>query len=162
MKLLLVSSAFAAAVLNQASSYNIIPSYTPGCLCTTSDANYQEARYKEGIAYCKRNVGTAEKTRVANNYGVPKSTWSNYEFDHFIPLAIGGSDDDYNLWPEPLTADNSLAKDKVEAQAYRGMNDGSLTQREAVKLILDWTNQNLGQNYDLDTVMGNACSGQNS
>ncbi|KAJ3310884.1 hypothetical protein HDV04_004579 [Boothiomyces sp. JEL0838] len=152
MKFLLISTVFCASISQKASGYNVIPKFTPGCLCTTTDVNFQETR----------NVGTAEKQRVANNYGVPKSTWSSYEFDHFIPLAIGGSDDDFNLWPQPLTASNSLAKDKVEDQAYQAMNAGTLTQREAVQMILDWVNQNLGQSYDLDTVMGNSCSGQNS
>ncbi|KAJ3322039.1 chitin deacetylase [Boothiomyces sp. JEL0866] len=162
MKYLLISTAFGATISHLSSGYNVNPKLTPGCLCTKSDINFQETRYKENIPYCKRNVATAEKQRVAKNYNVPQSSWSNYEFDHFIPLAIGGSDDDYNLWPEPLTADNSLAKDKVEEQAYQGMNSGTLTQKEAVQMILDWVNKNLGQSYDLNTVMANRCSGQNS
>ncbi|KAI8911013.1 hypothetical protein EDD86DRAFT_204210 [Gorgonomyces haynaldii] len=152
------ASVLAVAVVKRSST--ILPDYTPGCLCTTSDAHFSENAYPEGIPKCTRSVSTAEKTRVAKPYGVAKSDWPNYEFDHFIPLGIGGSNDDDNLWPQP-EAGGSLDKDKVENQAYQQLSKGQITQRQAVKMILDWTNNAYGTNYNVDQVMERECTGQN-
>jgi hypothetical protein len=49
------------------------------------------------------------------SYGFTDSP-SNYEFDHLIPLELGGAPDDMkNLWPEPhYTSLNSYDKDRFE------------------------------------------------
>lgn len=88
------------------------------------------------MAYCQRNIGAAEKDQVAKWYGIPKSDYSKYEFDHFIPLNCGGSNDPRNLWPQPLAEAHD--KDKVEDQVYYGLKSGKMTQQQGVDLIRAW------------------------
>ncbi len=113
---------------------------TPGKLCTEADPNFTEYRYAAHVAYCKRNVTHAMKLQVAQAYGgLPESEWHNYEFDHLIPLNAGGNSSVDNLWPQPIV--EAKDKDKVEHATYNGLNDGSLTQAQAVQMIWDWVDQ---------------------
>jgi|GEM_PF-1297104 len=115
--------------------------FTPGHLCTASDPNFKEYRYAEHIPYCNRNVTEQMKATVAAHYGVPQSEWGNYEFDHLIPLAIGGDSSVDNLWPQPHgSPDGSQGKDVLEDQLYREMVAGTVTQADAVKQIYGWFN----------------------
>jgi len=110
--------------------------FPPGELCTASDPNFGGYRYKEHIAYCNRNVSEALKDQIAQNYGVPKSDYSKYEFDHYLPLCIGGDDSIANLWPQPL--DQAHQKDVLENQLYDAMNAGTILQADAVAQIRAW------------------------
>lgn len=58
---------------------------------------------------------------------------SNYEFDHLIPLEIGGAPDDMkNLWPEPhYTNPNSFDKDKFENYLHEQVCSGSMDLKTA-------------------------------
>ncbi|MBI3565201.1 MAG: hypothetical protein HY079_08400 [Elusimicrobia bacterium] len=114
-------------------------SFTPGNLCTPSDPNFKEYRYPEHIPYCQRNVTRGMKTQVAAHYGVAEADWRDYEFDHLIPLAIGGDSSVDNLWPQP-DQDNqgSAGKDRLENDLYLQMKAGTITQAEAVKRIYGW------------------------
>jgi hypothetical protein len=114
-------------------------SYTPGHLCSPSDPNFKEYRYAEHIPYCNRNVTQQMKVTIGQHYGVPQSNWSGYEFDHMIPLAIGGDSSIDNLWPQPHgDPDGSDGKDKLENQLYLQMRDGKITQADAVNQIYAW------------------------
>jgi hypothetical protein len=68
----------------------------------------------------------------------PRTTdsFSNYEFDHLIPLGIGRSDDESNIWPEPI--DQASVKDKLEDELYRELAAGTITQADAVAQMLAW------------------------
>ena len=110
--------------------------FTPGSTCSEDDPNFQEYRYPAHVAYCKRNVSTAEKQKIANHYGVPKKDWPKYEFDHLIPLNAGGSDDITNIWPQPL--DEAKLKDVVEQDVYNKLKDGEIDQEQAIQEIRDW------------------------
>ncbi|KAI9330237.1 hypothetical protein DFJ73DRAFT_765450 [Zopfochytrium polystomum] len=123
-------------------------SFTPGKLCTPDDPSYQGEAY--GISKCTRSVSTAEKNRIAAHYGLLKSEYSLVEFDHLIPLGIGGSNDITNLWPQQGPTGQSLAgeKDKVELDAYNQLSSGQISQRDAVQMICDWMNNQYGTNYD--------------
>lgn len=119
------------------------PDLTPGQLCTSQDPNFMGYYYSEHIARCNRNVGTAEKLKVAAAYGnIPQAEWHNYEFDHLLPLCAGGSDDIKNLWPQPI--DEAHLKDKIEDQVCLGMSAGTMTQAEAVQKIRDFFDQSPG------------------
>jgi hypothetical protein len=114
-------------------------SFTPGRLCTTSDPNFKEFRYGEHVPYCNRNVSQQMKQEVAAHYGVPKSDWPNYEFDHLIPLGIGGNSSIVNLWPQPRgKTDGSDDKDRLEDLLYHQMSSGSIKQAAAVEQIWAW------------------------
>lgn len=116
-------------------------SFTPGRLCSPTDPNFKEYRYAEHIPYCRRTVTVDMKTAISAHYGILRSGWSNYEFDHLIPLSIGGDSSNDNLWPQPHrpgTPDGSEGKDKLELQLYLQMRDGKITQAEAVRQIYAW------------------------
>lgn len=114
-------------------------SYTPGRLCTPEDPNFKEYRYAERIPYCRRTATTRMKQEIAAHYGVPREEWGNYEFDHLIPLGIGGNSSIDNLWPQPHGyPDGSGGKDRLENALYLQMRDGTITQAEAVRQIYAW------------------------
>lgn len=116
-------------------------SFTPGHLCSPGDPNFQEYRYAERIPYCRRKVTKDMKVQIARHYGVPESDWPDYEFDHLIPLAIGGDSSADNIWPqphEPGSPDGSEGKDKLEEQLYLQMKAGTITQADAVRRIYGW------------------------
>lgn len=112
------------------------PKLTPGALCTKNDPNFETLRYPEQIAYCRRNIPTAEKNTIAASYGVPQGRFAAYEFDHYIPLALGGSDDATNLWPQPR--DEATDKDKLEDLLFHELSAGQVTQADAVAQIRAW------------------------
>ncbi len=113
------------------------PTLTPGVLCAPTDADYKGRVYPEQIARCDRNIGVAEKAIVAQAYGnIPRTQWSNYEFDHLIPLCAGGGNDVHNLWPEPIA--EAREKDKLEVQICNAMQAGRLSQAQAVVMVHQW------------------------
>lgn len=111
---------------------------TPGSLCTADDPDFDGFRYPVQLAHCKRRVSRGDKRRVAQAYGIPESEWSNYEFDHLLPLAIGGSNGVENLWPQPHGDDESYSKDKLEMELYHALRKGLITQEEAVRRTYAW------------------------
>jgi hypothetical protein len=110
---------------------------TPGLLCSPQDPNFSGYDYPEHIARCNRNVGTQEKQQIAQEYGnIPEAQWANYEFDHLIPLCVGGSDDVRNLWPQPIN--DAHQKDILENNICLAMKAGTMTQAQAVQKVHDW------------------------
>lgn len=116
--------------------------FTPGKLCAAGDPDFKEYRYQEQIPYCNRHVTQQMKEQVAAHYGIPKSDWGNYEFDHLLPLAIGGNSHVENLWPQPRGAEQSDGKDKLEYDLFLQMQAGKLSQADAVKQIYAWFTAN--------------------
>jgi hypothetical protein len=112
------------------------PAWTPGKVCTQADPNFKEMRYGGRVAYCVRFVTAHEKDAVAKLYNIPKEDYKKYEFDHYIPLNAGGSDDQTNIWPQPLG--EAHEKDKVEIEVYNGLASGTMDQDEAIARIRAW------------------------
>lgn len=117
------------------------PILTPGKICSESDLDFDGFRYNQGtnskgVAYCRRYVTLKMKMTVAESYGIAKTDFSNYEFDHYIPLAAGGANDISNIWPQPLS--DATSKDVIETRVYNGLKAGKITQEEAVTLIRAW------------------------
>lgn len=111
------------------------PRVTPGSLCTTPDSY----RYPEHIAYCDRNVSTGEKKKVIAiynqqlGYNIAPGDRSQFKIDHFIPLCMGGSNNEDNLWPQHSSV--YTITDPLEPLACQKMADGKLEQARAVELI---------------------------
>lgn len=60
------------------------------------------------------------------------------EFDHLVPLELGGANSTSNLWPESGTIPN--AKDKVENRLHAAVCAGRMTLRRAqAEIATDWT-----------------------
>ena len=108
------------------------PIYPPthGSLCTIKDPDFIEYRYEEQIPYCERNVSTYRKNKICRRDGV----WDRTDFtvDHIIPLALGGSNHDDNLWCQH----KSLAVTKLEKQTYWYVREGEMTQKEGIRVVL--------------------------
>ena len=77
-----------------------------------------------------------DKNVVAEIYGIPRENYGNYEFDHFIPLAIGGANSPQNLWPQPL--DEAHDKDRLETKLYYKLVGDEISQDDAVAQIKEW------------------------
>lgn len=110
--------------------YLLVPP-TEGSLCTSYDRDFDEYRYEEGIAHCRRNVATWRKDAVCRRDGV--SDRSGFTVDHIIPLSIGGSNHDDNLWCQH----KSLSVTGAEYDAYLMMRDRGAFQADAIDFILD-------------------------
>lgn len=109
------------------------PAVTSGELCTEQDRDYTGRRYNEQIAYCVRNVSWDRKTKIFREYGIPDHCRGEYTVDHFIPLALGGSNQETNLWPEHKHV--KATRQNLEQELYYQLRDGMITQAEAVAEI---------------------------
>ena len=89
------------------------------------------------------------KYRALAAYGAPGSV-SQYEYDHLVPLELGGSSDVRNLWPEPNAGSPSQfdstdsfginAKDGVENRLHDAVCSGSVPLAAAqLAVARDWT-----------------------
>jgi hypothetical protein len=103
----------------------------PGSLCTVHDPDFKEFRYYEKIAYCERNVSERRRIEICDRDGVRDR--SEYTVDHIIPLSLGGSNKDDNLWCQH----RSIAITREEYQAFLKLRRGEITREEAVKYILN-------------------------
>jgi hypothetical protein len=83
------------------------------------------------------SVTEREKAASMAAYGDHRSL-SFYEYDHFIPLELGGATNDArNLWPEPGATPNP--KDAVEDRLNREVCEGKVTLGHAQHAIAaDW------------------------
>ena len=105
------------------------PMCTPGAY----DPTFTVAQACGGQNQTRRNVPTAEKIRIAAAYGVTRAQYQ--EADHLGPLALGGLNDDRNIWPEPLKA----AKDAVEAHVLAAVCQHRMTLLAAqTAFVHDW------------------------
>lgn len=79
------------------------------------------------------SVTEPQKLQSMKEYGFYDSP-SNYEFDHLIPLELGGAPDDLkNLWPEPHSS--SYEKDAVENYLHEQVCSGNMKLKTAQGLI---------------------------
>jgi hypothetical protein len=119
-------------------------SYTGPHYCTKTDPDFKEFRYQNEVAVCERNVTSATKDKVYTSYKIPKEDRKEYTIDHFIPLALGGSNKQRNLWPQHI----SISSAKIEADTYRKLIKGQITHQEAVNIVLDFK---LNMNHNKET-----------
>ena len=118
------------------------PDCTPGVI----DPNVTQANIGSTIGvpgYTKtvrppEYITDAEKAANAQSYGYP-GPLSGTEYDHLIPLELGGAPNDpRNLWVEPGASPN--AKDHVEDELHRLVVEGKVPLAAAQQAIAkDWT-----------------------
>jgi hypothetical protein len=109
---------------------------TPGCLCTENDPDFDGFRYKEQIAHCQRHVTNRTLKLVRKSYRIDPKDDSKFEYDHLIPLSLGGSNSACNIWPEPLA--DAHQKDILEFKMYQLLKNGKITQKDAISQLLAW------------------------
>lgn len=114
---------------------------TPGMVASTDIREVCAADGKSGSAYARahRQTGYADKLYVAEKYSLPKSRWHEVQFDHRVPLCLGGADDVANLWPQNRTA--AKRKDELEVYACREACAGRIGLGEAQMWFMpptDW------------------------
>ncbi len=107
---------------------------TNGDLCSKSDPDFSCFRYSERIPYCKRNVDRHRKQKIYDEYDVPRRCRKDYIIDHFIPLSIGGSNSDDNLWPEHWRIRET--RPDLEHDVFLELKHGEISQFEAVEKIV--------------------------
>jgi hypothetical protein len=115
------------------------PTLTPGAVRTTDVALICSAGTRE-----LRHWSRERDDFILREYGLPAGPHPQYEIDHLVPLGLGGSDEDANLWPEPRRplepTWNAEAKDRLEWRLRDVVCGGQLDVREAQKAIAeDWT-----------------------
>ena len=115
---------------------------TPGAVfATAGTSTICVAGYTKGV----RSVSTKQKRIGYAAYGVvyPQKT-GTYEYDHLIPLELGGNNDQANLFPEAAaTGTQALGfkeKDVVEDYLHDEVCRGDLNLAQAQEQIAqDWT-----------------------
>jgi hypothetical protein len=108
---------------------------TPGSLCSKRDRDYKQDRYTEKIPYCGRNVASSLKRDIYDDYGISPNCRKEYTIDHFIPLAIGGSNRRENLWPEHKSI--KALRQNLEMDVYNEIRTGAISQAEALQIIVE-------------------------
>jgi len=79
------------------------------------------------------SITEAEKAGSMADYG-DSGPMSAYEYDHFVPLELGGAvNDPRNLWPEPGASPNP--KDDVEDELRQKVCDRQMTLSQAQRAI---------------------------
>lgn len=92
-----------------------------------------------GYAHSVRNVSSSRYAPLYKKYGLsyPQASGA-YELDHLVPLELGGSNDDANLWPEPASpAPGFHQKDKLENGLHDLACSGQLPLADAQRAIAE-------------------------
>jgi len=108
---------------------------TPGSVCDDADA----FRYPERIRYCNRNVSKEQKAVIFKHYDAElgfhtqEMNRADFKIDHYIPLCMGGSNDNENLWPQHKSIYQQT--DPIEPVLCELMASGQVRQQKAISII---------------------------
>ena len=134
-------SLFVAAMTATAIAQAIVPDpiLTPGAVRTVDVMEICATGTRQ-----LRHWSRERDDRIMREYGLPPGPHPDFEIDHLVPLGIGGSDSDANLWAEPRRsiepAFNAEAKDRLEMRLRALVCSGALDVREAQRAVADdWT-----------------------
>ena len=119
------------------------PYSRPDPRCTPGALNPAVAQATIGQTICQagwtdtvrppESVTEPEKDASMAAYG-DSGPMSDYEYDHFVPLELGGAvNDSRNLWPEPGASPNP--KDRVEDELNQKVCDRQMTLAQAQRAI---------------------------
>ncbi|HZU40208.1 MAG TPA: hypothetical protein VE992_04115 [Solirubrobacteraceae bacterium] len=118
------------------------PTCTPGALNpAVTQATIDRTICVEGWTATVRppeSITEQEKVASMAAYG-DAGPLVDYEYDHFVPLELGGATNDpRNLWPEPGASPNP--KDGVEDELRRKVCNGQISLAEAQReIVTNWT-----------------------
>lgn len=102
----------------------IFPTATKGTVCS------------HGYSARVRQVTDEIKRRICLAYGIKSGCpGPAYEIDHLVSLELGGSNDDRNLWPQPI--DQAREKDKAENRLHKAICANQIGLREAQVKVKD-------------------------
>lgn len=90
------------------------------------------------VGYTKRvrNVSERVKNLVYHRYGITRHPRGTYEMDHLIPLELGGSNKQANLFPEAARPRPGFhEKDALENQLHASVCEGRMKLATAQHLI---------------------------
>jgi hypothetical protein len=115
----------------------------PDPRCTPGSLNPQVTQATMASTICRRgwtstvrpreSITEREKRASMAAYGDRKPT-REYEYDHFVPLELGGATNDpRNLWPEPEASPNG--KDAIEGELKREVCEGRMSLARAQHAI---------------------------
>jgi len=131
-------SLFSFAALAQ-DMFPLMPevSITPGHMCERPDGH----RYPGNIPFCRRNVSSGRKDAIVDRYdrefgySIHELGRGNGEFkiDHLIPLCMGGSNSDLNLWPQHRTVYEQT--DPWEQDLCIQIANGDISHQDAIDAI---------------------------
>lgn len=107
---------------------------TPGDFCSEDDKDFKEYRYAERMPYCSRNVNSTFKKKIYREYQVDSNCRHRYTIDHFVPLALGGNNDQKNLWPEHVLV--KATRERLEQELYWEVEKGKMSLDTAVEIII--------------------------
>ncbi|MCC6382466.1 MAG: HNH endonuclease [Dehalococcoidia bacterium] len=112
------------------------PRLTPGDVLPVAVADVCAAGYSRAV----RDVSASTKDQVYARYGVRRRAPGDYEVDHLVPLAIGGSNDLRNLWPQPAEPRPGYReKDRLEGALHDLVCNGELDlARAQEEVAADW------------------------
>jgi hypothetical protein len=118
------------------------PACTPGAIDTAvTQANIQSTICVTGYTTTVRppdSITEPAKLQSMMAYSSPGSA-SDYEYDHLVPLELGGSSDVRNLFPE-AHAGGSYTKDGVESRLNHVVCSGQVSLAAAQQAIAtNWT-----------------------
>jgi hypothetical protein len=110
----------------------------PGCTPGAVTEATREQVCAPGFAAADDSA--AQREAVFAMYGIAQAESGQYRLDHLVPLALGGSNDSANLWPQPTGAQPGQAeKDALEGVLRERVCAGDLALSEAQRQIaLNW------------------------
>jgi hypothetical protein len=93
------------------------PELTPGDVFDVTITDICTPGYSKTV----RAVPKYLRDQAFRGYGIEPHRRGDYQLDHLIPLAIGGSNSVRNLWPQPHHASpwDARAKDRLENRLHR-------------------------------------------
>jgi hypothetical protein len=108
------------------------PACTPGAVAASADPNDDPAKAADQAEVCNagfadrhRPVGTAKfKVAAMKAYHVPTTDIRVVEYDHLVPLSLGGANDVRNLWPQRSDLPGQgfrNSKDDLETRMWRAV-----------------------------------------
>jgi hypothetical protein len=77
--------------------------------------------------------------QVYARYNITNPGYHEFEIDHWVPLALGGSNNIENLWPQPVTSPGYKEKDYVHLYLRDQVCNHGMNLEDARKAIIgDW------------------------